>query len=283
MDSPEHDFEEGLGSAERDGDRAKITVDKDETLAQRIAELRELRELRELELSFVAPEHLSDLSQLTGLTKLSIICLDDGGTLPDISPISNLTGLKDLTVEYDGRQEEDWSGSLWHPTESPLRHLTGLTRLATLQFSTRDVNFVGQLADLKHLELTEANALLDISGLSTLQGLTHLSLNFYDYDIYSWPRLPALESLNLYGNEEMSSEQIRTLARMYPGLKFLDISSAGFAPLPDLRPLLRCPRLEVLVLGKKWMEELESTVGSTASTSALYPLLQVAVAEVKRR
>ena len=151
--------------------------------------------------------YITDLSPMSGLTKLRDVYLGQGGNsfgLEDFTALSGLTSLESLTIDADAKS---------------LKGLETLTHLKTLNlYGSRlytDLSPLSTLAELETLYLPNGNAYgmqpLDTSGLEQLTSLRQLSL-FGDMTSFDFLRsLQNLQTLEIY-NWSPNGESVPSLA-----------------------------------------------------------------------
>jgi Leucine-rich repeat (LRR) protein len=155
--------------------------------------------------------YLIDVSNITGLeyfkglTKLGI---NYNWKLTDITPLANLTGLKDLNI-----------GSNSISNITPLRNLTNLTQLCIVLNGISDLSPLASLTNLTAIR-AECNNLVDITPLANLTKVTNLTL--YDNDIVNIAPMSYLTNMT-----------------------YLDISDNKIV---DITPLESCTKLATLDL-----------------------------------
>ncbi|EBF5117001.1 hypothetical protein FH008_13480, partial [Listeria monocytogenes] len=131
---------------------------------------------------------LSDISPLSGLTKLTNLKIDSSN-VSDISPLSGLTNLTSLSLRNN--QISDIS---------PLSGLTKLTDLILNNNQISDVGPLGNLPNLLDLEM-RSNQISDVSPLSTLPKVFALRLGSNQIsDISSLTDIPRLTVLQVEEN-----------------------------------------------------------------------------------
>ena len=118
----------------------------------------------EAENRWINSNSVSDLSPLTGLTKLRSLVLGDN----NISDISTVAGLTNLTTLYL------WNNSI--SDISAVAGLTNLTELAVNNNSISDISAVAGLTNLTTLYLWN-NSISDISAVAGLTNLAELDVN----------------------------------------------------------------------------------------------------------
>ena len=128
---------------------------------------------------------ISDLSPLSNLTNLKTLSLQHNN-ISDISPLSGLTNLTVLELgdpqEIPSRLADNTIADI-----SPLSNLTNLRKLELLNSSIVDISPLSGLTNLTELGL-QNNSIVDISPLSDLTNLTTLYLE----NILSIPPIPGL-------------------------------------------------------------------------------------------
>ena len=144
-------------------------------------------EYMEAERRSVNSNSVSDLSPLSGLTKLRNLWLPHNA-ISDLSPVTGLTNLTSLF--------------LWDNLISDLSPVTGLTNLRELYLgnnSISDISAVAGLTNLTRLGIGNNN-ISDISAVAGLTNLTFLSLSNAISDISPVSGLTNLTELWLYSN-----------------------------------------------------------------------------------
>ena len=162
---------------------------------------------------------LTDLSPLSGLTKLKELSLFGSYAIADISPLSGLTGLTHLDL-----------GAARITDISPLGGLTSLLSLDLSANSISDISVLSGLTKLEYLDLS-GNELTDISAVSALKELRLLDLSINRIsDISALSGLTELTSLYLWENE---ISQLGALS----GLTKLEVLDLEFNRITDISPL----------------------------------------------
>ena len=105
---------------------------------------------------------MSDFSFLTKLTKLEKVDICGGENVSDLSPLADLTVLKELYLVKNGISDV-----------SPLVGLTDLTRLNLAENDVKDISPLAGLTALKWLKLTD-NPITDFSPLGALAETTNI-------------------------------------------------------------------------------------------------------------
>jgi hypothetical protein len=159
----------------------KITNYLEDWSISDIAPLASLVQLTELELYLIGLVYIEAISSMTKLTKLSVY----GYSVTDFSPLSELTLLKDLTIEssnkdfkltdlipLNGLSRLDLS---WSRVEDlDLTPLTGFTQLAELRlahcYGVSDITPLSDLTNMRKLSLRSAS----VTDITPVSGLTNL-------------------------------------------------------------------------------------------------------------
>ena len=212
--------------------------------------------LRKLDLSpeYVEAENrsinsnsVSDISPLTGLTKLSSLNLRNNS----VSDISAVAGLTNLTELY-----------LWGNSISDISPLTGLTKLWLLHLgsnSVSDISAVAGLTNLIYLYLW-GNLISDISTMSGLTSLTVLNLgNNSVSDISAVAGLTNLTELNVDNN---SVSDISSVA----GLTHLTRLVLGNNSISDISAVAGLTNLTDLSLWNNSVSDISAVAGLTNLT-----------------
>jgi Leucine-rich repeat (LRR) protein len=134
--------------------------------------------------------NITDLTPLSGLTKLENLALDQTHILSDISPLANLVNLTELNLSSNNI--------------SDISALKNLTKLTSLRLSYNPINDIAALEDMKELnELRMISSLHDgllnntfaLSGCSKLKRLYISKFNIDDISFVS--ALTELSSMSL--------------------------------------------------------------------------------------
>jgi len=177
-----------------------------------------LAKLHGLELSSL---ELSDLSPLTSLTRLEELTLDHDGIV-DLTAVSELTNLKSLDVS--GNQVVDIS---------PLRNLVNLVEFRAIANKIVDVNALSHLNKLVILHL-ESNNIEDVKPLASLPQAMVLFLdNNHVQSIDSLSGLPRIVALGLNGNRLEEITQYKPVTQVG-----IDLSNNSI-PSEQLEDLVR--------------------------------------------
>ena len=177
--------------------------------------------------------NVTDLTPLSGLSRLKVLFLASNDRLRDLAPLSGLTGLVELSVYWSDVRELAPLSNLvnletlrvsYNPIDGDITPLSGLTKLRVLGVADADFGDLSPLRALTDLEFLEVRT-SDIVDIAPLAGMTKLRI------------------LWLGQNEIEDLSPLRAL----PDLRFLDlIRNVG----ADFGVLAELTRLEVL-----WLEE----------------------------
>ena len=195
---------------------------------------------------------ITDISPLAELIHLTFLDLDLNGNIPDLSPLSGLTELREL--------------NLWANNISDITPLSGLTALTGLDLDGNEIADISPLSKLPHLEwlILSSNAVSDLSPLSELTELGWLSLWFNNIsdisplegltgltfldlavnavvDIAPLANLTLLEELSLQGNDISDITPLGGLTNL------MNLNLANNA-ISDITPLMELPALTHLYL-----------------------------------
>ena len=218
-----------------------------------ISQLSSLSRLRVLDLGY--NQRIRNLRPLASLTRLEFLSLADN-KITNLSPLQNLTKLENLQLGYNPitdvsalanlRQLESLSlndtGLL-----SDISPLANLPLLQTLHLDSNailDVSPLAGLSSLKTLTLS-ANGLVDVSSLATLSNLEGLSLAFNGVrNLRPLGQLRSLKRLSLEGNP-----QLRNLAPLQSLAQLEELTLARNTRISDYTPLrgisyIRCPNIK---------------------------------------
>ena len=185
--------------------------------------------------------NLSPLSGLTNLTRLTI----NFDALTDISPLSGLTSLTGLF--------------LWDNSITDISAVAGLTNLTELSLGSNNITDISPLAGLNHLTglWLNGNNITDISALAGLTNLTwlHLEDNAIT-DLSSLSGLTNLETLELFGND---------LSDISPLSGLTNLATLGLAHnnLSDISPLADLTNLTRLGLRRNYITDISPLVANT--------------------
>ena len=197
--------------------------------------LQNCKNLKHLNLSY--NPNISDLSAISSLQNLSFLDLQGITSLVDITFLSNLVKLTELYIGYERVKLEDISPlsnltslkklSIWHADVLDISKLSTLINLEYLTIAHNhkpitDITFLQNLPNLKHLDLRGWNrpALKEVSPIKDLDNLEYLNLggNLIT-DISPLSNLVNLVHLNLNGNGDLSNisplENLSKLTKLY--------------------------------------------------------------------
>jgi hypothetical protein len=149
-----------------------------------------------------------DLSQLAGMATLQSLSVWDAKISNEVA-LQTLTSLRDLMLL--GCEVNDLA---------PLRTLENLESLTLIRCQSGDLSALGGLAGVRSLQIVFTRV-GDLAWLNDLRNLQ--SLELYDVeisDVSAFPFLPSLQKLDLRRND-ISSDQMKALRRMYPGVRII--------------------------------------------------------------
>ena len=168
------------------------------------ADLQNLAEMKDLKgLNLSGNTEITDLSPLSGLTNLEVLQLSDGNSmvyseLSDLTPLENLTNLRVLLIP-DRSNIQDLS---------PLSQLTALEELSIMGSHHTEGGLISNLeplAGLSHLRVLSLNVgSADLSPLRNLASLesVEISGDIYVDDLSVFSQLTNLKTLRLRGFRE---------------------------------------------------------------------------------
>lgn len=228
------------------------------TSIERLAGLAELRSLE------VGANNLSrlDLFQPGRFDKLTELGLSGNpGVAEHIGKLANLTGLKELRVDFLDlynlqRVPASFDLESLSLAHNQIRDVSSIDRFGSLQFLDLSENEIvsgqglGQLRELKDL-LLGVNRIKDIGFLADLRSLTRLSMYANEIDNLAPVRqLTRLDEL-VVGNNQIVD--LRPLA----GLEHLSYMWLYDNAIKDLRPIVELPSLSYANLGKNKITDLK--------------------------
>ena len=209
-------------------------VDMNTTVFKKIEAQMQKTGSRELDLSGTS---IPDLSPITNLTMLESLDLTET-SVSDISPIAVLTALRSLDLM--GTQVSDFT---------PLAELTDLQSLNLFETPASDLTPIRNLRNLQSLELGDAQV-SDLDLLVKLPELRSLALAGSSYlDISPLSKCLALQEIVLLLTEVSDLSPLADL----PALRVLECIST---PISDLSPLAKLPALESLMLEETLVSDL---------------------------
>ena len=199
---------------------------------------------------------LHDISPLSGLTGLRQVSLKYCSQLTDVSVLGTLTGLQELNLSrcsqladigvlstLTGLLEIDLWGCGQLKDVSVLSHLTSLHKIDLSACSQlTDVSGLGTLKGLRQINLSACSQLTDLSVLRSLTGLQRLNLSWCEQsiDLSLLSRLTSLRQLDLSWCDQLMN--ISALSMM-TSLRQVDLS---WCPPFNLDVLLGLFQLESL-------------------------------------
>ena len=191
--------------------------------------------LTELDLSDrgLSNEDVRGLEKMTGLTQLS---LDGNRDITDLTPLSQLTNLKDLNISNTGAADL-----------SPLSGLTNLTKLSIANPEISDLSPLSNLTNLTILYLDDgsltSSKILDLSPLASLVNMEQLYIppmpNYTDFSPLSG--MTKLRAFTMMGTRYTGSNSIKSLSFL-TNMSQLErlgivIESADLSPIAGLTQL----------------------------------------------
>ena len=199
---------------------------------------------------------ITDLSALSGLTRLAWLHLEGTNEITDLSALSGLTRLTWLTLDGTNLTDVSVLGGLtkletiqlWGTNEiADVSALGGLTKLSILSLdgtNLTDVSALSGLTNLRTLQLIGANQLTDLSALSGLTNLTWLLITGPNdlTNLSALGGLPYLEGLTLGVNNLADVSALGSVT----SLTFLHLR--GTNEISDLLPLGSLTNLRWLYL-----------------------------------
>ena len=206
-------------------------------------------------------ENLAGLSNLEGLQFASnleriVLKVDDdreeATSIGDLSPLANLTELREINVETEGETIEDIN---------PLRDLVNLEVIALGGNKIEDIGALANLTELRSVSLNNSG----ISDLSPLRSLTNLETlvlaNNPFSDLSPLANLTNLETIFFTENEIRDLSPLRNLTNL-TSLTLGD-NSADNNLVSDLSPLEGLTNLINLDLGGNLVSDLSPLEGLT--------------------
>ena len=223
---------------------AKLTIlrakDRD------ISDLTGLEYAVNLEELWISENPVSDLSPLSGCTKLIRLFAWNTPNISDLSPLANLTKLEELDHKGGGI--------------SDISPLIGLTNLRVLRFYGADIADISPLSGMTKLERVRFrhSDLADITPLSTLINIEWLDLSSSQVsDLSPLKNLTKLKSADLGGNRISNIEPLKHLTNL------TELELTGTRQLSDISPLAGLINLRVLQLASCKISDVSSLAGLT--------------------
>lgn len=192
--------------------------------SNRISDLKPLAKLTKLEKLYITRNPISDLTPLKNLKNLKSLWLVDIEELRDITPLSGLTQLTELTL--DNIHIDDLA---------PLAELKNLTGLNLNDNYISDISALSGLTNLTELNLYH-NIVKDISPLEGLTNLTYLLLHSSISDISALSGMTKLDKLMLYANYITDITPLAGLTNLTE-LRLEDNQISDITPLAELTNL----------------------------------------------
>jgi hypothetical protein len=151
---------------------------------------------------------ISDLTPLAGLTNLITLNLASNGII-NVSPLARLTNLESLNlsnqreiVEYTDEGSFRWPGTGTINDLTPLADLTNLKELLLINLEINDISQLAGLTNLIYLYLDYSQLITSFAPLSELSNLEVLSLeNTHIVDLSPLANLTNLRWLNIRSND----------------------------------------------------------------------------------
>ncbi len=231
-----------------------------------IRDLGFLRSLKDLEYLSLAKTDVLSLEPLAELSALSVLELEDNGSVEDYGPVGQLTGLKELTINKNtSAKDPDLSGltSLERLDICGFMSLSSLMNMSQLKdLSVHGCNLdgIGSLSTLSGLERLTCYSVWSSSGplreVSFIDGMTNLKhLDFY-----------GLDRDEIWGAFDRGIEIFGDISNAFnhPGLETLILNEGTFEI--DFKKLSENPSLKHLEMKNVYLEEnfyVESYAGMT--------------------
>lgn len=182
-----------------------------------------------------ATKYKLDLAVLERFPRLKLLALE--GQIKGIAAISKLTALEDLTLR-----------SITLPDLSLLLPLTGLRALDIKLGGTKDLGLLPRIGKLEYLELWMVKGLTDLSAVRQLPHLRYLFLQALRR-VEALPDLSKDKELRRIHIETMKGlRDLRPLATA-PALEQLALVDMRHLQPEDLRPLVGLPNLKGVDVG----------------------------------
>ena len=164
---------------------------------------------------------VSDLSPLTGLTKLILLLLDDN-SISDVSALSELTQIRDLSLSNNNISDV-----------APLRDMTQMKYLRLDSNNISDVAPLRDMTQMKYLRLDSNN----ISDVAPLRGMTQMKYLHLDSnnisDVAPLRGMTQMENLHLDSNNISDVAPLRGMTQM-ENLHLDSNNISDVAPLRDM-------------------------------------------------
>ena len=219
--------------------------------------------LRNLRLLYPSNNELGRIAPLfTALQQLTLLGSEDK---LDLIRLTTCTGLRQLTLRLD--DFDDVSG---------MSSLTSLTQLTSLKLfechsSLRDLEPIAQLSSLRHLVLTGAHCVTDLSPLGSLRSSLERLIITEGFFILASSLAPCLSSCTLLrhidvrGDDEDEQDHSFNLSALSACVLLEHLHLGNYGVTGSLEPLLPCTRLQRLSL-------MASRVTALAPLSSLVEL-----------
>ena len=175
----------------------------DEGLDKSYFNLGQITTLKQLTFSLYTDSDISFLSTLVNLTYLQMTVVN----LSDLSSLNNMVNLTELNLRKSGLTNL-----------STLPSLDSLTSLDLWATSLNTLEGMPSLMNLTDLNISNTN-IVSLSGLPNLPKLKNISLNYNNItDLTPLYALVSLETINLYGVDSATEDQINALKQNLPGV-----------------------------------------------------------------
>jgi hypothetical protein len=213
---------------------------------------------------------LLDISDITGLEYFSALtktAINYNSRLFDVTPLANLTNLKDLNLGVNRVSNL-----------TPLRNLTNLTQLNIIINGISDISALSNLTNLTIL-MAQGNDIVDITPLANLTKMTNLTL--WENDIVN---ISALANLTNLTNLDLSDNKIFDISPLANHNKLADLNLCSnpinnitalgtltnlkrlvlnVGTLQDITPLASCANLEYLNLDNNSISDITPLLNLT--------------------
>ena len=223
--------------------------------------------LRNLRLLYPSNNELGRIAPLfTALQQLTLLGSEDK---LDLIRLTTCTGLRQLTLRLD--DFDDVSG---------MSSLTSLTQLTSLKLfechsSLRDLEPIAQLSSLRHLVLTGAHCVTDLSPLGSLRSSLERLIITEGFFILASSLAPCLSSCTLLrhidvrGDDEDEQDHSFNLSALSACVLLEHLHLGNYGVTGSLEPLLPCTRLQRLSL----MASRVTALAPLTSVTSLVELL----------
>ena len=219
-------------------------------------------EMLELDTLFATDRGISDLTGLEYATNIGYLYLWGNSSISDLSPLSELTNLRELNLRTNQISDLTALSNLTQMRELGLSHnqisdlspLAMLTDLTILEVENNQIEDVSPLLGLTHLEFLtiDRNFIDDVSLFSGFQSLKGLSISYNGIsDISPFSQLTTLTALTLRGNHVSDISPLVGLTNL-TWLNLLDTD------ISDITALSNLTHMETLFLSYNQIEDVSS-------------------------